>query len=271
MGHHMAYEFDGNRYRQASSHQKEWGLRLIEELQVGGNEEILDLGCGDGGLTARLAELVPRGRVLGIDASVGMIAAAREHRGSAANLAFSLADINALDFDSEFDIVFSNATLHWVKDHEPMLRSLYRSLKPGGVLRVNFAADGNCSRFFQVIRQAMDQPSFAPYFPHFDWPWFMPAIDEYSALVARLPFAEVRVWGENADRYFPDEEALIRWIDQPSLVPFLRSVPDNAKEQFRSWVIARAIADTRQDDGTCFETFRRVNVFAKKQPAQRSA
>ena len=264
----MAFEFDGKRYQQASSHQKEWGLRLIQELNVGGDEEILDLGCGDGGLTARLAGLVPRGRVLGIDASAGMIAAAREHQASAANLAFSLADITELDFDSEFDIVFSNATLHWVKDHEPALRNLYRSLKPGGVLRVNFAADGNCSRFFKAIRQAMLQPSFAQYFSHFDWPWFMPAIDEYNALVHRLPFAEVRVWGENADRFFPNEEALIKWIDQPSLVPFLQSVADGAKEQFRSWVIARAIAETRQDDGTCFETFRRVNVFARKPPAR---
>ena len=269
MGHYMAYEFDGKGYQQASSHQKEWGLRLIQELNVGGNEEILDLGCGDGGLTAHLAELVPRGRVLGIDASVGMIAAARERQASAANLAFLLGDISELSFDSEFDIVFSNATLHWVKDHEPMLRNLYRSLKPGGVLRINFAADGNCSRFFKVIRQAMEQPSFAQYFSHFDWPWFMPTIDEYSALVHRLPFAEVRVWGENADRYFPDEEALIKWIDQPSLVPFLQSVADDTKEQFRSWVIARTIAETQQDNGSCFETFRRVNVFAKKQSARR--
>jgi trans-aconitate methyltransferase len=97
----------------------------------------------------------------------------------------------------------------------------------------------------------------------------MPTIDEYSALVHRHPFAEVRVWGENADRCFPDEEALIKWIDQPSLVPFLQSVADDTKEQFRSLVIARTIAETQQNNGSCFETFRRVNVFAKKQSARR--
>jgi trans-aconitate 2-methyltransferase len=91
---------------------------------------------------------VPRGRVLGIDASAGMVAAACEHQAGAANLAFRIGDITELDFDGEFDLVFSNATLHWIKDHEPMLRKLHRSLKPGGVLRLNFAADGNCSHFF---------------------------------------------------------------------------------------------------------------------------
>jgi trans-aconitate 2-methyltransferase len=72
------------------------------------------------------------------------------------------------------------------------------------------------------------------------------------------------VWGQNADRYFPDEEALVKWIDQPSLVPFLHCVADGGKEQFRSWVIGRMIAETRQEDGSCFETFRRINVFAQQ-------
>ena len=265
----MAYEFDGKRYREASSHQQEWGLRLIQELNVGGTEEILDLGCGDGRLTAHLAELVPRGRVVGIDASAGMITAAREQQTKASNLAFLLGDITELDFDREFDIVFSNATLHWVKDHKPLLWRLYRSLKAGGVLRVNFAADGNCLTFFKVIRQAMEQPSFAQYFSRFDWPWYMPTLDEYCTLLHQIPFAEAHVWGENADRYFPDQESLIKWIDQPSLVPFLQSVADDAKEQFRSWVIAHMIAETQQDDGSCFETFRRVNVFAKKPLARK--
>lgn len=62
-----------------------------------------------------------------------------------------------------------------------------------------------------------------------------------------------------------DPRSMIKWIDQPSLVPFLQSVADDAKEQFRSWVIAHMIAETQQDDGSCFETFRRVNMFAKKQ------
>ncbi len=237
-------------------------------MNLAGNEQILDLGCGDGALTAHLAGLVPRGHVLGIDASQGMIAAARAHQAGAANLAFSLADISALDFDGQFDLVFSNAALHRVKHHEPLLRALYRALKPGGALRLNFAAEGNCSHFFRVVRQTMQQPGFIEYFAHFDWPWFMPAIDHYSVLVRRLPFTDVRVWGENADRFFPDQEALIKWIDQPSLVPFLQCVPDPAKQQFRSSVIARMLAETRQADGTCFETFRRVNVFAKRPPSQ---
>ncbi len=68
----VSFEFDGQRYRQSSTHQKEWGMRPISELALRGDEAILDVGCGDAVLTARLARLVPRGRVLGIDASTGM-------------------------------------------------------------------------------------------------------------------------------------------------------------------------------------------------------
>ena len=109
------FEFDGEKYEKASSHQKEWGNRMIAELSLKGTEEILDLGCGDGVLTKEMAEMVPEGNVLGIDASMGMIETAKKRE--AGNLRFLQMDINQLDFESRFDVIFSNAALHWVKDH----------------------------------------------------------------------------------------------------------------------------------------------------------
>ncbi len=74
----------------------------------------------------------------------------------------------------------------------------------------------------------------------------------------------VHVWGENADRFFPDEEAMVRWIDKPSLVPFLAHVADQDKETFQGVVVRRMIEETRRQDGKCFETFRRINMFATR-------
>lgn len=258
----MAHEFDGNKYKAASAHQKEWGAKLIQELNISGTERILDLGCGDGTLTAQLAALAPQGSVVGIDASCGMIDAASSLQ--SANLSFEIRDINDLDFADEFDIVFSNATLHWVKNHEALLGNVLRALKNGGRLRFNFAGDGNCANFFGVVREAISQPRFARHFSSFEWPWFMPRIEEYERLLRDMPFAESRVWGENADRFFPDSDTMIKWIDQPSLVPFMVFLPDGNKEEFRQFVIERMIRQTRQADGRCFETFRRINVVARK-------
>jgi trans-aconitate methyltransferase len=258
----MTHEFDGKKYEKASTHQKEWGTKLIAELGLQGTEHVLDLGCGDGALTVQIAELVPEGEVVGIDASQGMIDAslpkARE------NLQFCLMDINDLDDVDRFDVVFSNAALHWVKDHKRLVKNVHRALRAGGRIRFNFAGDGNCFHFFRVIREAMALEELACDFAEFEWPWYMPSIDEYRALVESSGLHDAHVWGENADRYFPDEEAMIGWVDQPSLVPFLARVAVQNKDPFRDYVVTRMIEETKQDDGRCFETFRRINVSATK-------
>jgi len=258
----VAHEFDGTKYEKASGHQKEWGTRLIAELDLQGTERILDLGCGDGTLSAQIADLVPHGEVVGIDASCGMIEAARPKERK--NLRFLVMDINELNYAEQFDVVFSNATLHWIKDHQRLLRNSVRALREGGRLRFNFAGEGNCSNFFSVIREAMSAEEFAVHFAGFEWPWYMPSVEEYSALVNASEWDNARVWGENADRFFPDAGEMIRWIDQPSLVPFLAHVPDGTKPRLREYVVKRMIEETQQDDGRCFETFRRINVSAHK-------
>jgi trans-aconitate methyltransferase len=259
----MPFEFDAEKYKKASVHQKEWGKKLISELNLVGNEKILDLGCGDGVITAQLAELVTDGLVSGIDASQNMIDLAGKMY-KAQNLRFDLIDINEINFENEFDIVISNAALHWIKEHNKLLSNVFKALNANGIVRFNFAADGNCSTFFKVVQQIMAEKQYSGYFDCFDWPWYMPTIEEYEKLLAMCNFREAKVWGENVDRFFPDKEAIIGWINQPSLVPFLKHIDELDKNAFRDTVVERMVKETIQDDGTCFETFRRINVFAKK-------
>ena len=258
----MTHEFDGMKYEKASAHQKEWGAILITHLDLQGNERVIDLGCGDGALTARIADLVPKGLVVGIDSSQGMIDAARPK--ARENLRFVLKDINDLDFYEEFDIAFSNATLHWVKDHQRLYENVHRSLRSSGRIRFNFAGDGNCMHFLRIVREAMSHDAFAVYFADFQWPWYMPAVDGYAALAESSGLNDVKVWGENADRFFVDTDTMIRWIDQPSIVPFLSCVAEKKKKGFRDYVVRRMIEETKKGDGRCFETFRRINISARK-------
>lgn len=256
------FEFDGEKYKKASKHQKEWGNKLIAELQLKGDESVLDLGCGDGVLTEQISELVPNGSVIGIDASMGMIQTARQHVRD--NLQFAQADINQMHYSSVFDVIFSNAALHWIKDHEQLLQNAYRALKSNGMIAWNFAGSGTCTNFFEVIRKIMHHDRFTEYFYHFEWPWYMPSKTEYEKLVQPIGFSNVTIIEENTDRYFANADEMIQWIDQPSLVPFIMRVPDKNKEEFRNEVIDAMLQRTLQPDGTCFETFRRIKVYASK-------
>ena len=258
----MSFEFDGEKYEKASNHQEEWGNKIIAELQLQGNERILDLGCGDGRLTARLAQQVPQGMAIGIDASHGMIDAAQKHKRK--NLRFEVQDVNHFQLNDSFDLIFSNAALHWIKDHRTLLSRCLDLLNDDGRLHWNFAADGNCGNFFVTVREVMRHNEFSGCFTDFNWPWYMPVLEEYRELLQESSFQEVEVWGENADRYFPDADAMIRWIEQPSIVPFLDRVERDRQQAFRDTVVKGMLEKCLKKDGRCFETFRRINVRAKK-------
>jgi trans-aconitate methyltransferase len=258
----MAYEFDGKLYEKASIFQQEWGNKLISELNLKGNEDILDLGCGNGLLTANLARLVPNGNVIGVDASEGMIEVAKEKEEN--NLKFLLMDLNEIDLNRQFDFIFSNATLHWIKNHNQLWTKIHKLLNPNGFVRFNFAADGNSSHFIKVIKETIVFEEYRKYFSGFQWPWYMPSVDEYENILKDFAFSELNVWCENADRFFPDKEAVIWWVDQPNIVPFLENIPEDKKGLFREIVIEQMIKETLQENGRCFETFRRINVLAKK-------
>jgi trans-aconitate methyltransferase len=163
----MKYCFDAGKYQKASAHQQDWGLRMISELSLSGNERILDLGCGDGRLTKRLAELTPNGSVLGLDSSSQMIEAAKAlERG---NLSFICKDVCEMDYECEFDLIYSNAALHWVKDHMGLLASCRKALNSGGLIRWSFGGEGNTKNLVAALNGAISKSGA---FSGFDWPWF---------------------------------------------------------------------------------------------------
>ena len=256
------YEFDGEKYKAASLPQKEWGTSLISQLSLQGNETILDLGCGDGILTEQLSLLVPNGKVLGVDASIGMINTSKKLCRD--NLDFVQTDINNLHFSNEFDVIFSNAALHWIKDHNLLLHNSYAALKTNGILLCSFGGHGNVTNFLEVIQNKISEDKYRDYFINFEMPWFMPSKSQYQELISNIGFSEFTIEVVNRDRYFSTSDEMIKWIDQPSIVPFIERIPDTLKSTFRNEVIGEMIEKTRQTDGTCFETFRRLQIYAKK-------
>ncbi len=259
----MTYEFDANKYRGASDTQYGWGRRLIDELDLQGHEHILDLGCGDGRLTALLAARVPRGSVLGIDASTNMIRLARDSF-TADNLTFAGEDIRNLHACDRYDVIYSNAALHWIHDHRTLLESLHRALRAGGRVHTSFASDRNCIHFKAALREVMARPKYASALEGFPWPWYMPSASAYETMVRGIPFTEAQTWIQPNHRAFPDTAALAAWVEQPCLVPFTDYLPPALGRSFSDEVVREVIERTRQPDGTCREIFNRLRFKARK-------
>lgn len=95
-------------------------------------------------------------------------------------------------------------------------------------------------------------------------PWFMPTKSHYEDLIANIGYSHFTITEVNRDRYFSTSDEMIKWIDQPCIVPFLEYIPDTLKSAFRKEVIEEMLKRTQQPDGTCFETFRRLQIYAQK-------
>lgn len=258
----MGFEFNAEQYEKASNHQQEWGRTLIDGLSFRGNERVLDLGCGDGRLTAMLADQVPDGKVLGIDASRRMINRARQRE--TANLNFSVTDIRDMSGLGDFDMIFSNAALHWITDHYRLWKDIDGILMSGASVRFSFAGKGNSANFIEAVRAVMSHSNFSSLFDDFVWPWYNPSVEEYRELTEGMGFSRMTVWGENRDRYFPDRDALVGWIDQPCLVPFLEHLDKDTGASFRDRVVDLTVEKTSCPDGRYFEKFERINIYAEK-------
>ncbi len=147
------------------------GAAILTRLAPMAGERILDLGCGDGTLTAQIVE---HGAIVtGIDASPDMVDAARK-RGIDAHVM----DATALPFDAEFDAVFSNAVLHWIGDPDAVLRGIARALKPGGRFVAEFGAHLNIAAITVAARAV-----FARYELPLTLPWYYPTPDAYAAKI----------------------------------------------------------------------------------------
>jgi SAM-dependent methyltransferase len=119
-------------------------------LDARAGELILDLGCGDGQLTAKIA--AAGAEVIGLDASPEMLAGARER-----GLDARLGNAEALAFESEFDAVFSNAALHWVRDQDAMLKGVHRALRPGGRFVAEMGGHGNIAAIRVALMAALER------------------------------------------------------------------------------------------------------------------
>jgi len=177
-------EWNAAGYSHIATLQEAMAAEVLALLNVTGEERVLDLGCGNGKVTADIATRVPEGYVVGLDASAEMIAFANEHF-SHPNLRVETCDIRQLAYREEFDLVVSFNALHWIPDQETALRAIRSAMKPDGLAQLRLVPDGGRKSLEMVLEETRKSARWAPYYEGFHDPYLHLTPEQYAALAER--------------------------------------------------------------------------------------
>jgi trans-aconitate 2-methyltransferase len=230
-------------YATNSSVQHGWARELIARLRLRGDEHVLDVGCGDGKITAELARLLPRGSVLGADASAEMISFAKNRFPAAENpnLEFHVLDARKIKLGGRFDLVFSNAALHWVDDQQAFFQGAASVLKPGGRLAVSCGGKGNAHDVFLAFRPEMWSKRWRGFFRGLPRSYFFYAPGDYETWLPECGFKINVLKLVAQDIPYAGADGVATWL-RTTWIPYVQRVPENLREEFIAAVTERYLA-----------------------------
>ena len=224
--------WDARTYDRSSEPQQAWASAVLARLAgIAADATVLDVGCGTGRVTEEVLGLVPRGRVLAIDASADMVALARRRLGDRAEIWQQ--DVLDLDLREPVDAIVSTAALHWVTDHDRLWARLAAALRPGGKLEAQCGGKGNIA----LVRQAIEAAArdVAPELAGWS-PWFFAGPEETERSLREAGFIELRCWLEDRPTRPQDVGAFVR----SSILPaHLQRLPGERRELFAAAVMAK--------------------------------
>ncbi len=220
----MQDRWDAKKYAKSSASQELWAKELIEKIDLQGDEKILDIGCGDGKITNFLAELTSS-QVTGIDASSSMIALAQK---SYVKPIFIEMDAQKIDLGEKFDVVFSNAALHWIQNHDLLLRGVKKALKANGRIVFQMGGYGNAKRVFEALDMMQ---KYKKYFNGFKFPYKFYSDTYYKKLLFKHGFEESDVKLINKEMIHKDTDSFRRWLET-TWFPYLERLPESLQKIF---------------------------------------
>jgi trans-aconitate methyltransferase len=263
------YQWNASDYAQHSAGQEQWARELIARAALAPDDRVLDLGCGDGRMTAALARLVPEGTVLGVDLSADMVKHAASHFPPAAhpNLRFAQADARALSFDRTFTFVFSSAVLHWMRDHGPILAGIARALTPGGRCLLQMGGRGNAEAVIHAFDAVRGEPAWRRWFEGFESSYGFHGDDDYRAWLPAAGLVADQVVLIEKDMVHADAAAFEGWL-RTAWHPYTSPVAPEQRPAFLAAVTRRYLDSHPPDaDGRVHVRAIRLQVEARRSAA----
>jgi trans-aconitate 2-methyltransferase len=256
----LAREWNAAAYEGLSSPQTRWGAAFLGRLDLRGDEDAIDAGCGTGKVTGLLLERLPRGTVLAVDGSRAMVEAAAERFAGEPRARVEHQDLLELEVEEPVDLVFSTATFHWIKDHDHLFGRLAGALKPGGRLAAQCGGEGNISRATRATRKVMRGGRFRPFFEGWGDDKNYAGAGETKRRLEDAGFGSVEAWLHEEPTRFGSVEELARFLATVVLGGHLQRLPAGEKEAFAEAVAGEIVAE----DGDTLLDYVRLNMIATR-------
>ena len=247
-----ARDWDATTYDRVSAPQQRWAAEQLDRLDLAGDEVVLDAGCGSGKITLELARRVPHGTVYAVDAAPSMVRHTQQALGDRAiTLCQDLVD---LALPEPVDVVFSNATFHWIPDHDALFTALHLNMKPGARLLAQCGGRGNIDEFRRLAEDVALQAPFAPYFADWVKPWNYASAQDTAQRLRRAGFDEVSCWLEERPTELAEPRSFIATV---CLVRHLDPLPEDLRDRFIDTVLDRVAKPVVLD-------YVRLNITARR-------
>jgi trans-aconitate methyltransferase len=259
----MSYKWNGFIYSKSSSLQAELGDYLIERLQVKSGETILDAGCGVGNLTHRLLSLANPGTVLGIDSSSSMIEEANlslQEQGIN-HLEFRVCSILDMNFEDQFDVIYSNSVLHWVKESWTALKLFKKALKSNGRIGLQFPLLNENHPLILFSKEAIRKNKLENFYCDWVFPWFVPDSQKaYTELLSKTGFKNIQVEVVETQFNFKTVTKAYHFFDAVGLNLYLSPLSNENKDKFKRDFLQAL--EKRYQENSLELDFQRIFVFA---------
>jgi trans-aconitate 2-methyltransferase len=227
-------DWDASTYDRISAPQQRWAAEQLDRLHLRGDEAVLDAGCGSGRVTLELAARLPHGVLYAVDAAPSMVEHARQALGDRAKVMCQ--DLVELSLPEPVDVIFSNATFHWIPDHGALFAALHRNLKPGGRLVAQCGGRGNIDAFRRLADAVAAEPPFAEHFTDWRGPWNYATAEETAQRLRMAGFTDVETWLEDRPTELVEPRSFIATV---CLVRHLDQLPAEMHEAFVDEVLTR--------------------------------
>jgi len=229
---------------------------LLALVEVHPNLKVIDLGCGTGELTRQLADKLPNSHVTGLDSSPQMLEKAASF--VRPGLVFEQGDQSTLT--GEWDLIFSNAALHWTENHVELIPYLFDKLKPGGQIAVQIPSNHNHISH-QIYRETAEEDMFKFILQGYQRYAPVLSIDNYSRILFDCDAEDINVFEKIYPHILEDSDAVVEWISGTALVPYFERLGEH-KDKFVE--VIREKMRAAMPDSPVFYPFRRILFSARK-------